>query len=105
MAGIAEAEDEFEQLLRIKMGDANEEQIAGLLALRATLPDRGARAMALAEERLTAEALNARNQQILERARTVLGDDQYRLVFGVEPGDAVNLIDPNVFRRMQNAEG
>jgi len=42
----------------------------------------------------TAEMLNARNQHMLDQAALLLEPEQFRQLFGVEPGERVDLIDP-----------
>lgn len=44
----------------------------------------------------TAELLNARNQHLLDQAALLLEPAQFRELFGVEPGERVDLIDPTM---------
>ncbi|MFT0875277.1 hypothetical protein LRC39_14525 [Rhodopseudomonas sp. P1] len=42
----------------------------------------------------SAEALNARNQHLIDEAAKLLGPEHFRKLFGVEPGAKVTLVDP-----------
>lgn len=44
----------------------------------------------------TAELLNARNQHLLDQAALLLEPEQFRQLFGVEPGERVDLVDPTM---------
>jgi hypothetical protein len=54
----------------------------------------------------TAEELNARNQGMFDEAAQVLGDALFKEVFGFEPTDKINLIDPRIMeqKRPTNVE-
>lgn len=52
---------------------------------------------------LSAEAINNRNQQFLNEAAKLLGRDRFRAIFGLEPDETINLVDPNLFRE-QNTQ-
>lgn len=44
----------------------------------------------------SAEALNARNQHLIDEAAKLLGPEHFRKLFGAEPGARVTLVDPQI---------
>ncbi|NEW92615.1 hypothetical protein [Rhodopseudomonas sp. BR0M22] len=44
----------------------------------------------------SAEALNARNQHLIDEAAKLLGPEHFRRLFGAEPGAKVTLVDPQI---------
>ena len=42
--------------------------------------------------------LNARNQHLLDQAAALLGPEDFRNVFGIEPGERIDLVDPTIQR-------
>ncbi len=43
-----------------------------------------------------ADTLNARNQHLLDQAAILLGPDRFTQIFGMAPGDKINLVDPAI---------
>lgn len=93
---MAELPDDFEQMARDALGD-KPEVLGKLLNLRAQVQ---AFAMQSMPGLLPPEPayLNARNQHLIDQAAALLGPEDFRKVFGVEPGAQVTLVDPNVER-------
>jgi hypothetical protein len=92
--------DEFEQRAREILGD-DPKLLGQFLALRAdTL--RFAAQKWPGSTPPSAEALNARNQALLEQAEILLGPERFAQFFGFQPGQKVDLVDPKMlesFRR------
>ena len=93
---MADLPDDFEQLARETLGD-KPEVLSKLLNLRGQVQ---AFAMQTTPGLLAPEPdyLNARNQHLIDQAAVLLGPDDFRKLFGIEPGEKVNLVDPNVER-------
>lgn len=91
---MSDLPDDFEQLARQALGD-KPEVLGKLLNLRGQVQ---AFAMQTMPGLLPPEPdfLNARNQHLLDQAAILLGPDDFRKLFGFEPGEKVNLVDPNV---------
>jgi len=43
-----------------------------------------------------AALLNARNQHLLDQAAALLGPDDFREIFGIEPGERIDIVDPTI---------
>ena len=43
-----------------------------------------------------AALLNARNQHLLDQAAALLGPDDFRKIFGIEPGERIDVVDPTI---------
>jgi hypothetical protein len=86
--------DDFEDHARQVLSD-RPELLARLLALRTEVN-------AFAAQKTPgffppdAALLNARNQHLLEQAAVLLGADLFREVFGLEPGERIDLVDPTI---------
>ncbi|MCZ8177832.1 MAG: hypothetical protein O9309_02305 [Rhizobium sp.] len=93
---MADLPDDFEQLAREALGDRTE-TLSKLLSLRAQVQ---AFAMQTMPGFLPPDPdyLNARNQQLIDQAAALLGPDDFRKLFGIAPGEKVNLVDPKIER-------
>lgn len=93
---MADLPDDFEQMARETLGD-KPEVLGKLLNLRGQVQ---AFSMLRAPGLLPPDPdyLNARNQHLIDQAAALLGPDDFRKLFGIEPGEKVNLVDPNVER-------
>lgn len=49
----------------------------------------------------SAEAINARNQHLLDQAAVLLGRDKFIAIFGFSPDEKINLVDPTIQRSNQ----
>lgn len=93
---MADLPDDFEQLAREALGD-KPEVLGKLMNLRGQVQTFSMQATPgfLPPQ---PDYLNARNQHLIDQAAALLGPDDFRKIFGVEPGEKVNLVDPNVER-------
>jgi hypothetical protein len=44
----------------------------------------------------SADALNARNQHMLDEAAKLLDPAEFKAIFGIDPGDKIDLVDPSI---------
>lgn len=101
VTAMSKIPDEFEQHLRKSLGTGNEDIIAKLLALRNEGHAQRADVMLLQNRKpVTAETINERNQQILDKAKELLGDELFTKVFGYSPDNKINLVDPAIVSKM-----
>lgn len=84
--------DEFEEDAAELLAD-EPEKLAQLMTLREGAQQELSM-MKSAVGPLDAQAINRRNQQMLDAAAELLGPEKYRELFGVEPGEQVDLVDP-----------
>jgi hypothetical protein len=93
--------EEFEQHVRAVLGPDKEELVTKLLALRteAQTQQRADAFLLQNATPVTAQALNERNQQILDKAAKLLGDELFTKVFGFAPSEKINLVDPEIFAK------
>ena len=83
--------DEFEQRVGQVLVGKNLATATQLLSLRAQFQNTAAtRAHTMAVS--TAAELNARNQQFLDDAAKLLSASDFKAIFGVDPGENVNLV-------------
>lgn len=88
--------DDFEKLAREALAD-KPDVLNRLMSLRgqvqtfATVTTPGLLAP-------STDYLNARNQHLIDQAAAILSADDFRKLFGIEPGEKVNLVDPAVKR-------
>src|SRR5437667_459521 len=75
------------------LGLHNPKLLAELLALRADV-HRFAAQRWPGVEPPSAEALNARNQHLLDQAAALLGPAKFKRIFGFAPDQKINLVDP-----------
>lgn len=91
---MEEFPDDFEENARAALSD-KPELLARLMALRSDVT-------AYAARRIPgfyppdAAFLNARNQHLLDQAAALLGPEDFYKVFGVEPGERVDVVDPTI---------
>lgn len=103
MAAAPVPTDEFEQHVRDVLGQDKQEMIESLLALQNETHAKRMDVMMLQESQpLTAELLNERNQQLFAKAAEILGSEQFEKVFGLKPGEEINLVDPEIFKAMND---
>ncbi|MEA2882549.1 MAG: hypothetical protein QOH32_1805 [Bradyrhizobium sp.] len=95
MASDSIGPDDFEQRAREVLEGEDPELLSDLLALRTDV-HRFAAQRWPGTGQPAAEPLNARNQQLLNEAARLLGPDRYREIFGVEPGEKIDLVDPKI---------
>lgn len=93
--------DEFEEGAAEVLAD-EPEKLAQLMALREGAQQELA-VMKAAPGALDAQAINRRNQQMLDAAAELLGPEKYRELFDVEPGERVDLVDPAMIEAQRNA--
>ena len=87
--------DDFETRARAVLGKSHPGKLAELLSLRAdTIRFAAQRWPGLSAP--GAEALNARNQHLIDQAAALLRADHFRKIFGFEPGTKLTLVDPNM---------
>lgn len=97
IAGVAsppDGPDEFERQATQVLGVGNA-KLFNLLRLRSDVHQFTARAWP-GTGQPSADALNARNQHMLDEAAKVLDPAEYKAIFGTDPGDKIDLVDPNV---------
>lgn len=86
--------DDFEEIASAVLAD-NPEQLRALLQLRTEVQTyMSIRVPGFEPPGVT--ALNARNQHFIDQAALLLGDEAFRRLFGIEPGQTANLIDPEM---------
>lgn len=89
--------DDFEDHARQVLSD-QPELLNKLLALRAEVSS-------FAAQKVpgffppNAALLNARNQHLLNQAAALLGPDKFRDIFGIEPGEGIDVVDPTIMGR------
>ena len=86
--------DEFEQRAREVLG-SDATMLHNLLKLRTEVHQFAARDWP-GTGQPSAEALNSRNQHMIDEAARVLPPDKFTELFGFAPGEKVNLVDPKV---------
>jgi hypothetical protein len=94
--------DEFEEHVNKVLGP-RDKAAAKLLRLRAEFQETAAK-RALSARKPTAAALNKRNQRFFDEAATILSAQDYVKVFGVEPRAKINLVRPEIMKRMQGPD-
>jgi hypothetical protein len=95
MARDASGPDDFEQRAREVLEPQDPQLLSDLLALRTDVHRFAAQRWPGTGEP-AAEPLNARNQQLLNEAAQLLGPDKYKEIFGIEPGEKIDLVDPEI---------
>jgi nucleoid DNA-binding protein len=100
---MARVPDEFEMRAQAVLEHRSPELLEALLALREE-----AQRTAVEEwpksGSPTAEALNARNQQMLDRAAALLGPENFEKIFDFPPSQGVNLVNPAIKQAADAAE-
>ena len=94
MADGAGGPDDFEQQAMAVLG-AGDPKLADLLRLRGDVLRFAAQAWP-GTGQPSAEALNARNQHLLNEAAKLLPKDQFEAIFGFPPGETIDLVDKSV---------
>lgn len=93
---VTESPDDFEEHARSVLAD-NPARLAQLLTLRGQVQSFAAQAgPALVPP--GADYLNERNQHLLNQAAALLSADEFQRIFGIAPGERIDLVDPNVER-------
>ncbi|WP_316229472.1 hypothetical protein [Bradyrhizobium sp. SZCCHNR1070] len=88
------APDEFERHAGQVLGAANP-KLLELLRLRSDVHQFVARAWP-GTGQPSADALNARNQHMLDEAAKLLDPAEFKAIFGIDPGDKIDLVDPGI---------
>ncbi|MCG6205953.1 hypothetical protein LPW26_14975 [Rhodopseudomonas sp. HC1] len=86
--------DEFEKRAMVLLA-GQPAKLGRLLQLRSEVQQFAARAWP-GSGQPNALALNARNQELIDEAARLLGPDDFRKLFGADPGAKVNLVDPHI---------
>lgn len=89
---MAEKIDEFADNAKSVLAD-DPDLLDQLMALRESAQLRLAAALPEAEA-LDAALLNKQNQEMFDEAAALLGPEKFKRVFGVNAGEAINLVDP-----------
>jgi hypothetical protein len=92
---VAGPPDDFELRARRVLEPDDPKLLADLLALRADVHRFAAQRWPGATSP-SAEALNARNQHLLDQAAALLGPEKFEAIFGFPPGRKVMLVDPTI---------
>jgi hypothetical protein len=87
--------DDFEARAREVLESENPKLLGDLLALRADVHRFTAQRWPGFTEP-SAEALNARNQHMLEQAAQLLGPEKFQRIFGFPPSQKLDLVDPKM---------
>lgn len=85
--------DEFEAMAR-QVLESDPETLVKLLALRAEADKFAALQPDAAPP--SAEAINNYNQQVLAEAARLLGPGRFKALFGFDPDERINLVDPSI---------
>jgi len=93
-AGGPTGPDDFETRAREVLGQGDA-RLLDLLKLRLDVQQFSARAWPGAGQP-SAEALNARNQHMLDEAAKLLGPDDFKSIFGMAPGEKIDLVDKEI---------
>lgn len=92
--GSPNGPDEFEAEASRVLGASNP-KLLDLLRLRSDVHQFAARAWP-GTGQPSADALNARNQHMLDEAAKLLGPGDFKAIFGMDPGEQVNLVDSKI---------
>lgn len=93
--------DEFAIHVKTILGDDQQDLVIQLLALRdEAQAQRADVRLFQSGQQAQADALNQRNQKFIDNAAQLLGDDLFEKVFGYPPTQRINLVDPEIMRRM-----
>jgi hypothetical protein len=87
--------DDFEARARQVLEHEDPKLLSDLLALRADTQRFTAQRWP-GSSPPSAEALNARNQHLLDQAAQLLGSDKFKEIFGFSPDEKIQLVDPTV---------
>lgn len=90
---LPEADDFEKRAMSVLAGQPA--KLGRLLQLRTEVQQFAARAWP-GSGQPSASSLNARNQDLIDEAARLLGPDDFRKLFGAEPGAKVNLVDPHI---------
>jgi hypothetical protein len=93
-AGTPAGPDDFERRAREVLGQGDQ-RLLDLLRLRSDVQQFTARAWP-GTGQPSAEALNARNQHMLDEAAKLLGPDDFKSIFGIAPGEKIDLVDKEI---------
>jgi hypothetical protein len=93
-AGVPPGPDDFEQRAREVLGPENT-KLNDLLRLRGSVQQFSSQAWPGVAPP-SAEALNARNQHMLDEAARLLRADEFEQIFGFPPGQKIDLVDKEI---------
>ncbi|MBN9552645.1 MAG: hypothetical protein J0H31_28275 [Alphaproteobacteria bacterium] len=92
--------DDFEEHARAVLGENEPELLAKLLSLRGEVQSYTAqRIPGFAPP--SADAINARNQHLIDQAALLLGPEHFERIFGFPSGAKINLVDPSIAQPKQ----
>jgi hypothetical protein len=94
--GMAEGSDEFLAAARRVLAD-DPALLAEVLARRAALQAGSGATKSLGDDDLTAESINAVQRAAIAEVAELLGEDRFVALFGHDPEDQVDLVDPAIF--------
>jgi len=97
---MARLPDEFEIRARTVLGSQNQRLLTTLLALRAKARRTGA-----AADSLSADELNAQNQELFDKAAELLGREKFEAIFGSAPFQKIDLVDANLLESNREQRG
>lgn len=93
--------DEFAVHVKTILGDDQQDLVIQLLALRdEAQAQRADVRLFQSGQQAQADALNQRNQKFIDNAAELLGAELFEKVFGYPPTQRINLVDPEIMRRM-----
>jgi len=87
--------DDFEKHARSVLEPHDTRLLSELLALH-TEAQEGTKTALSGDALPSADVLNRRNQQFLDRAAQLLGPNKFKKVFGFEPHEKLDLVDPKI---------
>jgi hypothetical protein len=90
--------DDFAARAQAVLGKTDPKKLADLLSLRADT-HRFAAQRWPGLSAPGAEALNARNQHLIDQAAALLGPDHFQKIFGLDPRAKLTLVDPKMVPR------
>lgn len=94
---MAQLPDDFEAHAREVLAD-KPELVAKLLSLRADVTSYAAQRMP-GFFPPDADFLNARNQHLIAQAAALLDADDFRKIFGIDPGERIDIVDPTIMEQ------
>ena len=93
--------DDFETRARAVLGERDPDVLNRLLALRGEVRQFTAQ-RSPGVMPASAETLNARNQNLLDQAAALLGPDRFMEIFGYDPAEKLNLVDPQLRQSLRS---
>lgn len=95
--------DEFEQHVKNILGVEHEDLVKQLISLRNEIHTQRADVRLLQNGQApNADNINQQNQQKMDEAAKLLGDELFEKVFGFPPKQRINLVDPEIAGRINS---